>query len=155
MHSNEENSGSESENDFESLFEEKNPEESVFYFKNISVQCADCFREVTYTFNVDDSIDLSCSLTIAEDLSSIPLDIIERMLLAIGLCALPWYWMGFSTRRIVIEKSVRNVLSANLHYSFHTEHQPWHIHQSYCLYWKRTSYMNEMWQRIKLAAGAK
>lgn len=106
-----ENSGSESENDFESLFEEKNPEESVFYFKNINVQSADCSREVTYTFNVDDSVDLSCSLTIAEDLSSIPPDIIERMLLAIGLCALPWYWMGFGTRRIVVEKSVRNKLS--------------------------------------------
>lgn len=119
MHSIEENSGSESENDFDSLFKEKNPEESVFFFKRISVDRADHLCEVTFTFNIDDSVDLSCSLTITEDLSRVSPDILERMVLAIGLCALPWYWMGFGTRRIVIEKSVRDKLSMNLHEPSH------------------------------------
>ena len=114
MHSDEENDESESENDFESLFKESNPEESVFYLRRISVHNADHVCEVTYTFNVDNSFDLSCSLTITEDLSCISPVILERTLLAIGLCALPWYWMGFGTRRIIIEESVRDKLAKNI-----------------------------------------
>lgn len=114
MNSDDDYNGSESENDFESLFKESNPEESDFYFRRISVHNADHVCEVTYTFNVDNSIDLSCSLTITEDLSCISPVILERTLLAIGLCALPWYWMGFGTRRIIIEESVRDKLSRNL-----------------------------------------
>jgi hypothetical protein len=116
MHSDEENNDSESENDFESLFKESNPEESVFYFRRICVHNADHVYEVTYTFNIDNSVDLSCSLTITEDLSCISPVIFERMLLAIGLCALPWYWMGFGTRRIIIEESVRDKLYRTFFY---------------------------------------
>jgi hypothetical protein len=96
----------ETETDFECLFKEKNPEESVFYFKRIDVRRDTGISDVTFTFNFDNIVDLSCSLIIAEDLSNIEPEILGRMFLAIGLCALPWYWMGFASRRIVIEESV-------------------------------------------------
>ena len=99
-------SDDESETDFESLFKEKNPEESVFYFKRIDVERDMGICNVTFTFNFDNTIDLSCTLTIAEDLSNIDSETLARMFLSIGLCALPWYWMGFASRRIVIEESV-------------------------------------------------
>jgi hypothetical protein len=99
-------SDAESETEFECLFKEKNPEESVFYFKRIDVQRDTGICNVTFTFNFDNTVDLSCSLIIAENLSNIELEILDRMFLAIGLCALPWYWMGFASRRIVIEESV-------------------------------------------------
>lgn len=111
-------SDTDSETDFECLFKEKNPEESVFYFKRIDVQRDTEICSVTFTFNFDNTVDLSCSLIIAENLSIIEPEILSRMFLAIGLCALPWYWMGFASRRIVVEESVS--LSAftinNLHH---------------------------------------
>ena len=140
MLSDEENNESESENDLESLFKESNPEESVFYFRRISVHNADHVCEVTYTFNIDNSVDLSCSLTITEDLSCISPVILERTLLAIGLCALPWYWMGFGTRRIIIEESVRDKLYRNILLPFlgtfsylhtHKQHQLLRHHHSH------------------------
>jgi hypothetical protein len=99
-------SDTESQTDFECLFKEKNPEESVFYFKRIDVRRDTGISNVTFTFNFDNTVDLSCSLIIAEDLSNIEPEILGRMFLAIGLCALPWYWMGFASRRIVIEEWV-------------------------------------------------
>ena len=98
--------GNDSETDFECLFKEKDPEESVFYFKRIDVLRDTEICNVTFTFNFDNTVDLSCSLIVAENLSSIEPDILGRMFLSIGLCALPWYWMGFASRRIVIEESV-------------------------------------------------
>ena len=101
---------SDSETDFECLFKEKNPEDSVFYFRQINVEFIDEVCEVTYTFNFDNEFDLSCSL-IVRNVSHIESVAFKRMILSIGLCALPWYWMGFASKRIVIDESVRQSCS--------------------------------------------
>ena len=35
-------------------------------------------------------------------------DELDHLVFCIGMCILPWYWMGFGCRRIVIEKDVYN-----------------------------------------------
>lgn len=108
---------SDSETDFECMFKEKVPEESSFYFKRIDVQFTTEGEEekegdkkcvVTYVFNFDNTLELSCTLIIAQDVSAIEPMLLNRMFVSIGLCALPWYWMGFATNRIVIEEEVRS-----------------------------------------------
>ena len=64
---------------------------------------------VTFVFNFDKILDLSCTLYV-ENISGIESGLLNRMLVSIGLCALPWYWMGFGTKRIVIEEEVRELL---------------------------------------------
>ena len=97
---------SDGDNDFGFLFKEKNPEDSVFYFQRIDVNYSAEVCTVTYNFNFDNTIDLSCTL-IVENVSNIDERTFKRMLLSIGLCALPWYWMGFASKRILVEESVR------------------------------------------------
>lgn len=97
---------SDNETDFEFMFKEKNPEDSVFYFRQIEVHYTAEICEVTYKFNFDNTIDLSCTL-IVEKVSDIERGAFRRMILSIGLCALPWYWMGFASKQIVVEESVR------------------------------------------------
>lgn len=100
---------SDGDNDFGFLFKEKNPEDSVFYFQRIDVNYSAEVCTVTYNFNFDNTIDLSCTL-IVENVSNIDERTFKRMLLSIGLCALPWYWMGFASKRILVEESVRQNL---------------------------------------------
>ena len=102
-------SDTDSETDFESLFKEKLAEDSTFYFHGIDLQLLASSSVVKYSFSFENTVDLSCSMTITEDLTVIEPEILDKMLLAIGLCALPWYWMGFASQRIVIEESVSAV----------------------------------------------
>ena len=105
---NDSNNGDDSDgdNDFGFLFKEKNPEDSVFYFRRIDVNYTAEVCTVTFKFNFDNTIDLSCAL-IVQNVSNIDERLFERMLLSIGLCALPWSWMGFASKRIFVEESVR------------------------------------------------
>ena len=99
-------SDADSETDFESLFKEKCAEDSTFYFRRIDHELLDSVSVVKFSFSFDNTVDLSCTMTVAEDLTVIEPVILNRMLTAIGLCALPWYWMGFASKRIVIEETV-------------------------------------------------
>lgn len=92
--------------DFESLFKEKCAEDSTFYFQRIDRELLDTVSVVKFSFSFDNTVDLFCTMTIAEDLTVIEPVLLDRMLIAIGLCALPWYWMGFASKRIVIEETV-------------------------------------------------
>jgi hypothetical protein len=154
-------SDTDNEIDFESLFKEKNQEDTVFYFKridriydkyidnkdeentnyngdngnsnndNYNIDNNDNYNnnsnsnntsisndenneskrttknsncEVNFIFNYNNTLELSCKTIV--DTSNIDEVILNRLLIAIGLCSLPWYWMGFGSKRIVVDENV-------------------------------------------------
>jgi len=62
--------------------------------------------EVNFIFNYDNTLELSCKTIV--DTSNIDELILNRLLIAIGLCSLPWYWMGFGCKRIVVDENIGN-----------------------------------------------
>jgi hypothetical protein len=113
---------SDEEGEFDGLFKEKILEDEVFTFKGVEVRnLTDGTTEVSYVFNFSgNSIDLRCRLIVG---TSIP-DELYILLLLIGLCMLPWYWMGFATKRIIINSSLtRGLLTPDLLEFFNTLYQ--------------------------------
>ncbi len=103
---------SDSETDLEALFQVEDPNNAVFYFRRIAVKVGqaengsdsadDC--TVEYMFNFNNKVDLTSQLRFRAPRTT-SVEQLASNILAIGLCMLPWYWMGFATPRIVIEPS--------------------------------------------------
>ena len=105
------NNDDDSESDFGGLFATEDPMDAVFYFRGVDLEeAADGSHWVaTFTFNFHGKVDLRCTTTFAAAPTAgmPPVERLGAHVLAIGLCMLPWYWMGFATPRIVVERQAR------------------------------------------------
>lgn len=95
---------SDDETDMEMLFKSSDPEDEIFYFKSISVfnpaeDQTGVSSEVRFEYSLSNKTNIVSHLVIASKLSADSLPILA----CIGMCILPWYWMGYATKRIVVE----------------------------------------------------
>eukprot|EP01031_Cornospumella_fuschlensis_P026776 gene26776-32354_t len=94
----------------ENLFEELDPACETICFANIDVDVSiqtgvQVVFHFTYNYLDDDPLVFKSKLVIEH--IQLKLDIeAYRVLFSIGMCVLPWIWMGFATRRIVISRAV-------------------------------------------------
>jgi hypothetical protein len=89
---------------FADLFEEKE-EKDAFYFKSIDVVHINNneLTEVSYTFAYSNKWPMRTSVVFP---GFVEKDKMHHALFAVGMCVLPWYWMGCGCQDIIIEKSV-------------------------------------------------
>ena len=98
---------SDSENEFEDLFRIKDDDEDIFYFENMVISdyegVGGGVSQVIFEYSLSHEIYFRSKLVLNQAIDS---DKHSSILFAIGMCSLTWYWMGFATKRIVIEDSV-------------------------------------------------
>ena len=88
----------------EALFEETE-ECDEFHFQGIDVTLLDSnHTEVTYTFTYSNRWPMKTKVVFPGAL--IPEDKYRAAVFAVGMCVLPWYWMGHGCKTIIIDKSV-------------------------------------------------
>jgi hypothetical protein len=88
-----------------SLFAEPVEEEEVsFSFDEVSVSWSQECNEstVTFRFSYGSRTKIESSLTIGERLTGEH----THALFCVGMCVLPWYWMGYGCRTIVVSADV-------------------------------------------------
>ena len=115
------------------LFKSRNKNNEIFYFRSIDIKRVnkdgDYGLEIHFLYNFANEVDIRSRLVLEPKLFNVlaqqycdnnnendayirgrVFDDLEksprffRMILSIGLCILPWYWMGFACRSIVLEK---------------------------------------------------
>lgn len=118
------------DNDFD-MFKERDIENDIFYFKRIEIKRLkkdDIFGlEIYFIYNFANEVEIKSVLKLDRNLFDVLVqehtnidndniyinkvfDDLEnsprffRIILSIGLCILPWYWMGFACKSIVIEE---------------------------------------------------
>lgn len=98
---------SDSDNEFEDMFRIKDDGEDVFYFESMTVSdyqgIGGGVSEVVFKYSLSHETYFQSKIVLNQ-----PIDKTKHssMLFAIGMCSLTWYWMGFATKRIVIEEAV-------------------------------------------------
>ena len=92
---------SDGETDLEALFEQRDPKDFIFYFKSVKVHHCNhqgkIFSQVVFTYSHANEHTFTTNLIVPA------LVLRTEYLMCIGLCILPWFWMGFATKHIIIE----------------------------------------------------
>lgn len=83
-------------------------EQEIFRFSGIDILHRagnESATEVTYTFSYSNKSPMSTKVIFPGILrkENVPM---YHAIFAVGMCVLPWYWMGFGCRDILIEESV-------------------------------------------------
>lgn len=81
------------------LFTRVDDTEFAFYFSSISIQATEGATKVIFEYNYNRGKPIRSSMLISGELDRSH----KTCVLAIGMCVLPWYWMGFGTKRIILE----------------------------------------------------
>ena len=79
--------------DFESLFDETDPNEEIFYFKSIKLERSNDLYIVKYLFSFCDSVEMEASMVLDIDVCNSNGDIdicYYDIIFSIGMCKLLW-----------------------------------------------------------------
>ena len=96
-------SGSDSDGELGGLFAAPDDSDYSFYFAAMSTKkitaSTGVSTEVTFEFSYNRGRPMHSRMVLGGELD----DSHRKHLLSIGMCVLPWFWMGFATKRIIIE----------------------------------------------------
>jgi hypothetical protein len=93
-----------SDSEMGSLFKQIDVRDSIFVFENIQIIE---INSIEFTYRVNDIIFHSLLVIPGTlPLQRLPTELQHRILFSIGMCVLPWYWMGFATKIIKIHSNL-------------------------------------------------
>lgn len=94
-------SESDDETDLELLFKPRDRESEIFYFKRIDIHnhFEEDYTQIQFWFKFADEIEMASNFVVEGIVSVAEIPAV----VSIGMCVLTWYWMGFATKRIVVE----------------------------------------------------
>lgn len=114
-----------SDDEFQGLFHVRDSEEEIFYFDSIILNPSLSSSQPNY-HHLEDGLQVDFVYRFCHDhkftanlfIANVGVDLslsIYRTLFSIGMTILPWYWMGFASKKVVISDSIAELAQVDPH----------------------------------------